>query len=121
MATGIIRKNGLLVGGTVDTNSVANATVVRLRSMSLTKGVWLICSFGQYNGGIGSTTRASWYILNGGSTIAQVDNNGQYGGATSMTCLLDVDSTATVYFSAYQTSGSTQTVSNARFNAVRLS
>lgn len=108
------------VHGTSVTNSVPNATVTKLRSAVLGKGMWLICAYGYYTGAIGNT-RASWYILDGTSTIAQFDNNGQYGASTTLTCLLNVNSSTTVYFDAYQTSGSTQsTNANSYLNCVKL-
>lgn len=103
------------------TNSVPNSTVTKLRQATLGKGMWLLIGFGYYTGGIGNTTRASWYILNGNTTIAQFDNTGTYGASTTISCVLYVSSTATVYFDAYQTSGSTQTAhGNSYLNCIRL-
>ena len=120
MAVDKIKKTTQYVQGTSLTNSVPNSTVTKLREATLGQGMWLICGYGYYTGSIGNT-RASWYILHGNTTIAQFDNTGTYGAATTMTCLLYVSSTATVYFDAYQTSGSTQTAhSNSYLNCIRL-
>ena len=121
MATGTIKKPTMLyVSGESVTNSVPSSTVTKIRSATLSKGMWLVCAYGYYTGSIGNT-RASWYILDGSSTISQFDNTGTYGGATSLTCLLNVNSSTTVNFDAYQTSGSTQTVhGNSYLNCIRL-
>lgn len=120
MAEGKAWKIGKLVGGSTNTNTVPNATVTTIRTATLTKGLWMICAYGWYTSNF--SARASFYILQGASsTIAQFDNTATYGGATSISCLLNVADTASVTFRVYQTSGSSkETHGNSYLNCVRV-
>ena len=120
MATGSVKQQNKYVQGTFITNTVPNSAVTQVRSATLSEGMWMLFAYGQYAGGIGNV-RASWYILHGVNTIAQTDNTGTYGGATTLCTLLYLSSPATIYFDAYQLSGSQQSLkSESSFNCIRL-
>lgn len=115
---------GTAITGEYLSNEIPNATVTDTMSVTLTNGTWII--FGYFNYGSSFTTgRGLAYLLQGGNTLTQLNNdNGAPGGGafpvSTLIIITDSSPSKTIRLSAYQSSGAQQTITTRRLNAVRI-
>ena len=115
---------GALVTGEYLTSEIPTGTVTDTMSVTLTNGTWLIFGYFNYDGGF-TTGRALAYLLQSSYTLSQLnnDNGAPGGGAFPVSTLINITDSSpskTIRMSAYQTSGTQQTISTRRLNAVRI-
>lgn len=104
------------------TTTVPTATATNIRSMTLSRGVWVITAGAGYST---SFTQADYIRLKDGTTNiggTQVRGTGAGGGHLNTSTVYAVtDSSATIYLVAYQASGSDKTTESTMLKAVRIS